>query len=240
MRIPPETRSGSTARPRSGREIGFVGGASSIRHTTLAAVAVLASALAVGGCTDKHKPIKGPYKDKFDRKVLGEDYHNTGGPYRIVDGKLHVQGAYNKPLWLERRLPRDAVIELDVTSKSKDGDIKVEAWGDGESFAKHKGAYLASSYVFILGGWGNSISALARLDEHGKDRKERRDFKVEPGRTYHWRIERKGNKLSWKIDGKPFLEMNDSAPLEGKHHAYFGFNNWASDLYFDNLQIKPL
>jgi hypothetical protein len=195
--------------------------------------------LALVGCT-KDQVITTPFNDSFDRKALGNDYHNTGGPYRVDEGKLRIRGAYNKPLWLKRKLPRDAVIEFDVTSYSDDGDIKVEVWGDGESYATSKGAYLATSYVFIFGGWGNRVSALCRLDEHSPDRITRKDTKVVKGRTYHWKISRKGNLVNWDIDGKHFLKMNDQSPLEGPRHSYLGFNNWASDISFDNLKITPL
>jgi len=200
---------------------------------------VVLLALTAPACA-KRNPIKRPFEDTFDRSQIGANYHNTGGPYQIADGKLNVQDAYNKPLWLKRELPRDAVVEVDVMSKTPDGDIKLELWGDGESFATTKGAYLASSYVFIFGGWSNSISVLARLDEHGHDRKERHDIKVKVGQRYHFKIRRKGPRIDWEIDGKPFLDMVDSAPLEGSHHAYLGFNDWQSDLYFDNLRITPL
>jgi hypothetical protein len=196
--------------------------------------------LAATGCVKKDEQIKAPFTDDFARVELGSNYLNTGGPYQIVSGKLNVKGAHNHPLWLKKRLPRDAEIELDVVSKSAVGDIKVEAWGDGQSHATSKGAYLATSYVFIFGGWGNSVSALCRMDEHADDRKTRNDVKVEPNRSYHFKIRRKGKKVEWFIDGKPFLSMDDPHPLEGDRHAYFGFNNWQSDLSFDNLKIKPL
>jgi hypothetical protein len=201
-------------------------------------VLVGCSLLLLSGCP-KEEPINTPFADPFDRFELGSDYFNTGGPYQIADGKLNIKGARNHPLWLKKKLPRNAVIELSVTSKSPEGDIKVEAWGDGQSYATTD-AYTATSYVFIFGGWGNAISALCRLNEHGGDRKERRDVKVEPGRSYRWKIQRKGNKVEWFIDGKPFLSLDDPQPLQGEDHAYFGFNNWESDLSFDNLKISPL
>jgi len=34
--------------------------------------------------------------------------------------------------------------------------------------------------------------------------------------------------------------MADSEPLEGRGHDHFGFNNWQSDLWFDNLKVTPL
>jgi hypothetical protein len=210
-----------------------------IVRTVLATALALTALLGASGCT-KSNPITAPFVDDFNRAELGPNYKNTGGPYRIVDGKLNVRGAYNKPLWLTKQLPPDAEIELDAMSKSPDGDIKIELWGDGESFATDKGAYLASSYVFVLGGWKNSVSVLARMDEHGSDRKTSRAIKVTPGKTYHFKIRRKGGQISWSIDGKPFLQLDDDAPLSGPQHAHFGFNNWQADLYFDNLRIKPL
>lgn len=140
----------------------------------------------------------------------------------------------------QKEVARNAVIEFDVKSDSQVGDIKVEAWGDGTTYATHRGAYLASSYVFVFGGWNNSISALCRLDEHGQDRKTRRTPKVKPGQTYHMKIERKGQDVSWYVDGKLFLKMSDTAPLEGERHSYFGFNNWESDITFDNLKITAM
>jgi hypothetical protein len=151
-----------------------------------------------------------------------------------------VQNAYNHPAWLKERLPRDAQIDLDISSKSAAGDIKVELWGDGESFAREKGAYTSTGYVFIFGGWHNSLSVLCRLEEHGAGRKaERADVKVQPGRTYHWTITRKGGSLDWKIDGQPFLAWNDPEPLAGQGHEYLGFNDWESAVTIDNLSIRP-
>lgn len=202
-------------------------------------VAALLLAAASVSCA-RSTPIRAPFRDRFERADLGSDYRNTGGPYRLSGGALRVQGAYNKPLWLTRALPRNARIELDVRSASADGDIKLELWGDGESSANDRGAYLATSYVLIFGGWGNTIAAIARLDEHGQDRVQRTDRPVIPNRTYHWTIVRQGKRLAWSIDGRPFLSLEDPAPLEGRRHAYLAFNNWASDCTFDNLQVIPL
>lgn len=198
------------------------------------------SGVFVFGACQKTAPITTPWTDNFNRNEIGADYHNTGGPYKIEKGELKIKGAFNKPLWLKKALPENAIVEFDVRSDTPDGDIKIELWGDGKTFATHKGAYLASSYVFIAGGWGNSISALCRLDEHGNDRKERRDFKVVKGKTYHFKIERKGSEIKWSIDGNLFLTLNDTAPLKGENHRYLGFNNWNSALSFDNLKITPL
>ena len=185
--------------------------------------------------------ITAPWRDDFERTSLGGDYLATQDSYALRDGKLNAKGAHNHPLWLRRKLPRDAVIELDTWSQSPSGDIKVEVWGDGESYDPDQGAYLASSYVFIMGGWNNSRSIIARRDEHDPGLPARATPRVEPGRRYHWKIVRKGPQLDWYVDDltTPFLSFTDPQPLEGKGHEYLGFNNWESDVWFDNLSIAP-
>lgn len=173
-----------------------------------------------------------PFRDDFNRTELGEHYFATGGFWRPLDGWLYSPGVKNNPLWLQASLPRDAVVEFDARSDSGDGDIKAEIFGNGRDHA--------SGYVLVFGGWKNTTSIIARLDEHGRDRVERKDVQVERGRTYRWRIERKGRELRWFIDGQPFLTYDDPRPLEGPGHDRFAFGTWVTDAYFDNLSVRAL
>lgn len=208
-------------------------------------LAVALVALAALGCSKKEPaPITARWTDDFERAQVGDDYHATSNAYELVNGALSAQGAYNHPLWLKKKLPRDVVVELDVWSNTPDGDIKVELFGDGESHATSKGAYTATGYVFVFGGWNNSKSILARRDEHGvvgTDLVERTSPKVEPERRYHWKIVRRGGQVDWFIDDMqtPFLSFTDPEPLAGAGHEYFGVNNWQSDSWFDDLVITP-
>lgn len=196
-----------------------------------------------------------PFRDDYSNPATVPDkYFSTGGLWRTVDGWLLSPGVKNNPLWLKASLPNDVAVEFDVKSMSPEGDIKVEIFGDGTDHA--------SGYVLIHGGWNNSISIIARLDEHapsfttlpqGKDlvaeglyrndsrvRVESSPFKVEIGRSYHWRIERRGKLISWFIDGAPFMRFEDPLPLTGKGHDRFGFSSWEAQLYFDNLTVTAL
>ncbi len=192
-------------------------------------------------CTPQGDPAIGRegFRDDFAREKLGEIWHNTGGPYSIRNGMLHVRGARNRPLWLRRVLPRDVRIEVDVRSDSPEGDIKLELFGDGVSKAV-KASYLATSYVVIFGGWNNSLNVLARMDEHGDDRVVGPALKVEPGRTYRMKVERRGNAVTAWVDDHQLVKMVDPNPLAGPGHDHFAFNNWSSELWFDNLSISPL
>lgn len=201
---------------------------------------LLALALTGLACRAKDPTITAPYADSFERPELGPSWNVTGPHYNIKGGALTVQNAYNHPAWLKEKLPRDAVIDFDVSSNSQAGDIKVELWGDGESFATEKGAYTSTGYVLIFGGWHNSLSVLCRMQEHDEGRKaERADMRVQPGRTYHWTVTRHGGTIDWKIDGQPFLSWTDPEPLAGTGHEYLGINDWESAVTFDNLKIRP-
>ncbi len=186
-------------------------------------------------------PITERWSDSYDRDVVGPDYYDTSDHvYYVKDGALATKGAHNHPLWLRRKLPRDVQIDLDCWSSTQEGDIKVEVFGDGRSYDPNGGRYTATSYVMIFGGWHNAESKIARLDEHGQDEVSRYQPKVIPGQHYHWTITRKGKALDWQIDGQPFLHYDDKQPLEGPGHEYFGYDDWDSDAWFDNLVITPL
>lgn len=212
-------------------------------------------------------PARVPYSQDFsDPAVVGRDFFSTGGHWRVVNGQLLSPGVKNNPLWLQAALPANVAVEFDVRSESPEGDIKVELFGDGTDHA--------SGYVFIHGGWNNTLSIIARLDEHGTPldalqrqarqvaerqgsqaaglvetgvfradthmRVEAKPYPVVVGRSYHWRIERRGSLIRWGIDGMPFMEFDDPLPLVGTGHDRFGFSSWEAQLFFDNLKIEPL
>ncbi|MFL5321812.1 MAG: hypothetical protein ACJ790_19270 [Myxococcaceae bacterium] len=215
-----------------------------------------------------------PLQEDFSSTPLGtqpKDWWTTGGQWRVVNwnkgnNELLAPGPKNNPLWLQASLPRDVAVDFDVRSESPEGDIKCEIFGDGLNHA--------SGYILIHGGWNNSLSIIARLDEHGTSlaqleqmarqrandehlpnsdvvatgvfkadtrmRKEANPYPVQIGRTYHWRIERKGAVIKWFIDNQLFMDFTDPFPLEGKGHDRFGFSSWEANLFFDNLKIEPL
>lgn len=209
----------------------------------LAAVAAVVVVLGTGCKVPDPPPVtseSGPWTDDFERDAIGGNYRVTSDEWSIESGALHAQGAYNHPVWLRKKLPRDVEIEFDIWSNSADGDIKVELFGDGYAHAVDRGAYRATGYVLGMGGWNNTLSFIARLDEHGDDRVTRSEPRVEPGRRYRWRIARRSGRLQWFVEGEPFLTFDDPAPLFGDGHRYFGVNNWKSDAYLDNLTVRPL
>jgi hypothetical protein len=191
-------------------------------------------------CRQRIPAITEPFTDGFDGAEVGPAWLNTGGNYRIINGRLNIAGAENHPLWLRKTLPSDVVVDIDVMSTSPDGDVKVELDGDGESFDRDGNRYEATGYMFVFGGWQNSLSIIGRMGEHDDAVKARRALpKVEPNRVYHWTITKHGRNIEWKMDGQPFLAFDDPTPLGGSGHQFFGINNWRTDDHFDNLRIQP-
>ncbi len=194
--------------------------------------------------------LEGPFRDTFERSKLGDYYRSTSQAWRIDEGRLCVSDARNQPLWLARRLPPNAEITFSAVSRSSQGDIKCEVWGDGVSSATQASYTNATSYLIIFGGWQNRIHVLARLDEHGDDRlslavvpgaAEPRRRPVEVGKTYRFRIQRQDKKtVRWWVDDIEMLAFSDTKPLIGAGHDHFAFNDWSAEVCFDDLVVTPL
>lgn len=177
-------------------------------------------------------------------------YQSQTNVWHIENGRLCGQGAENHGVWLQKPIPINARIEFDAVSDSAEGDIKAEVWGDGQSSATAVSYTNATSYLTIFGGWHNTEHVLARMNEHGADRKEIRvdprsdDARQRPvtgGQVYHFKIERTdGKTVRWFVDGLEYLNFADGAPLVGLGHDHFGFNDWHVKVCFDNVKVTPL
>ncbi len=175
------------------------------------------------------------FEDDFSKGL--DRWSIEGKNWRIVDGALYSgdRPNNNKGIWLkEALLSRNVRIEFDARSVQGnnevfEGDIKCE-------FGGSKPEHIAG-YVMIFGGWKNSLNTIARLEEHTGRMVTETTRKIEEDKTYRIALVRLGNDIKWFIDGKPFLTARDEAILTGGH---FGFNNWNSRFYVDNLKIFKL
>jgi hypothetical protein len=177
------------------------------------------------------------FEDDFERGSLGPNWRrgqgeDGGGEWQIVDGEVRGSRIRNDPLWLTRQLPKNVRIEFEARALNDEGDIKVEVFGDGRT---HE-----SGYILIFGGWNNKLDVIARLDEHGQDRKARPTKGVEPRTTYEMAIERTGSSVKWFVDGEHFMTYEDPKPLRGRDHRYFAFNNWVAPVAFDDVKVYRL
>lgn len=184
-------------------------------------------------------PARLLFADDFSAAALGPSWHATGPGARVDAGELVVEGLRNHPLWLSLPLPDDVRIEFDARAATDEGDIKVELAGDGRSHAR-AASYVATGYVVIFGGWNNSLSAIARRDEHGGERKASGALKVEAKKRYHFTLVRQGGVIRWELDGQEVLSYDDPDPLTGPSQQHFAFGGWEAQVAFDNLLIYAL
>jgi hypothetical protein len=231
-----------------------------------------AAAPAAPTFTPSTNVITAPFEDSFDRPGApaaapsamgvpsasaapaggdpGPEWASTGTAWRIEGGRLCGEHAKNHGIWLKRTLPINARVEFDAVSQATDGDLKAEYWGDGRSFATTLSYTNATSYLTVFGGWHNKYHVLARLNEHGGDRKEitvtpdsddPREKPVVAGQIYHFKVERSdGKTIKWWVDGNEMLSWTDASPLVGAGHDHFGFNDWDVKVCFDNVKVVPL
>jgi hypothetical protein len=177
-------------------------------------------------------------------------YQSKTTAWNIENGRLCGRGAKNHGVWLTRPIPINARIEFDAIATSTEGDLKGEFWGDGQSSATTVSYTNATSYLAILGGWKNTFHVLARINEHGGDRKEikvdkdsddSRQHPVSVGQAYRFKVERSdGKTVRFFVNGVEYLSFADGEPLAGVGHDHFGFNNWEVKTCYDNVRVTPL
>jgi hypothetical protein len=209
-------------------------------------VLTLGLALGLAGCEEQSRTYSTRaedgvvlFRDDFERAELGPDWNPTGPGATLENGVLKLADLHNHPLWLTRALPDDVRIDFDAWSTTEEGDIKVELCGDGKSAATSAN-YVATGYVVLFGGWNNTLNAIVRRNEHGRDRETITEPKVEPERKYHFTLTRSGGELRWELDGREILAYEDEAPLRGEGHDHFAFSGWEAQTHFDNLVIEAL
>ncbi len=176
------------------------------------------------------------FEEHFERADLGTDWNAPQpGEWHIVDGWLKAEKVPNDDLrnqgaWLVKPLPKKVRVEFKSRSMTAVGDTKCEIFN---TEPRHE-----QGYSVIFGGWNNTTNAIARHGEHEANRRNQSDPpKVEVGRTYTWAVVRNDNVVRWYVDGKFMLAYDDPAPIDGN---FFGFNNWASDVRFDDIQVYEL
>jgi hypothetical protein len=208
--------------------------------------AILAVALGAAACEEVPRTYSSRaqtgteiFRDDFERAELGASWAPTADGARIENGVLKLSLLRNHPLWLDVALPDEVRVEFDAWAATEEGDIKVELCGDGKSVATSMN-YFATGYVFVFGGWNNTLNAIARRNEHGRDRATTNEPLPDAGRRYHMSITRSASEILWEVDGRSVLEFDDPAPLRGEGHDRFAFSGWEAETHFDNLVIEAL
>ncbi len=184
--------------------------------------------------------------EDFERAELGPRWKPDAPAWKITEGELTNNAADNAGCWLLDKLPDgDLRIEFDARSmpftqwvrgekkETFPGDLKCEAFALEPAHQQ--------GYIFIFGGWSNTRNRIARVEEHGEGAGawvvDGPKKAVEPGHTYRMKVVRVGKTIGFFADDQYLIHAVDDQFIEGR---YFGFNNWRSDLHFDNLAVYQL
>lgn len=187
------------------------------------------------------------FTDDFSRTHPGAAWKLDTPEWRIEEGELTNRGADNAGAWLLTKLPEgDTRIEFDVrsmpyTKRDENGEKQEVFPGDIKCEAFNTAPSHQTGYIFIFGGWNNRVNRIARLEEHGNgpgaqvtDGPTR---PVEAGHTYRIKVVRVGGTVGLYADDQYLVHYTDDEPITGRH---FGFNNWRSELHFDNVAVYAL
>lgn len=176
------------------------------------------------------------FSDDFAEATLGEKWKVMHEGEWTLDGgelranKVAAEEARNQGIWLQQPLPEKTRIEFKARSLSKVGDTKCEVFA---TEPKHE-----SGYSIIFGGWNNTINTIARKGEHEPARRvQSPHVAVQQGKVYQWTVIRTDNVVRWYVDGQFMLAYDDSEPVRG---GFFGFNNWATDVRYDDVRVYAL
>ena len=140
-------------------------------------------------------------------------------------------------MWCKERFPGDVRMQLDAAEFSK-----WHGWTYNPTshthFSYHNigitigadGASLKSGYTFIIGGWKNTQTILAR-----NGRIVARSDRGVTGRSTDIIVERKGGALSLIIDDAPAISWHDPEPLAGDRIAIW---NWSCPVNYREVRIR--
>lgn len=165
------------------------------------------------------------FGDDFNKSNLSSIWHIQSGEWVVEQGKLKAIGQ-NGVLWLDKPLPDDIAVEVEVQGEF---DLNLALAGNGRD---------NYGYLFDVGGWWNTKAALIERD---RNLLEDASIKIKnPQKPYKLRMERQGKLLNCYLDGE-LIFTYDQAILSAKDgFNRVSFHNWGYPLVFDNLKIYSL
>jgi hypothetical protein len=203
------------------------------------------------------------YEENFDYPdgELPSNWWSEGSTAVIKDGRLFVDATIENhrvaTIWLDLVLSGNLSIEFDahvVASEGNANNINCFFMYSDPNGAplresrsqRENGAYSnyhqLNGYIFTY--LANGSPDLARFrfrDNPGFNLlDEVNDYECRIGKTYHFKIEKSGNRFLFLVDGKLIMDKVDDEYNPMHEQGYFGFRTWNTALWWDNLVIARL
>ena len=160
-------------------------------------------------------------------------------------------------IWLDKTFSGDMRVEFDAHVLASDGDKNninfFFLFGDpsGGSLSRTKdersdgeyGEYhTLNGYIFTFLADGNPGKARFRMrDEPGFHLlQENFAYECKQNKTYHIAVTKKGNRITYAVDGTVYLDKVDDAANPEHKSGIIGFRTWHTDLWWDNVKVTEL
>jgi len=184
---------------------------------------------------------------------------------RLENGHLHADANLDgngedygtSTIWLDKIFEGDIKVDFDAHIQASDGEknninffflfsdpsgrslrqTKNER-ADGQYGKYHK----LNGYVFTFLANGNPENAGFRMrDDPGFHLlQENFTYECKQNKTYHITITKKGNRITYSVDGTVYMDKIDDAANPEHKSGIIGFRTWHTDLRWDNLKVTEL
>lgn len=166
------------------------------------------------------------WEDSFDRADVGPDWFLFHGKASIEDGRLLLQGGAAS-IVSERTFGPEVRLEFEAQSHPDMAPCDLSA---------NLAAGKTSHYTYLLAFGGTSNQRNHILGPGVRQVDENPPFLIEPGKKYHMVAQRKGDWLSYTVNGTTILEAQVEDPVSGPGFDRIGFVTWTG-MYVDNLKV---
>ena len=160
-------------------------------------------------------------------------------------------------IWLDRNFGGCLRVEFDACILASDGDKNninffllfsdpagrpLQQTRDERADGQYGKYHTLNGYVITFLANGEPDKARFRMrDDPGFNLlQEEFAYECKQNKTYHIAIEKRGNRITYAVDGIVYLDKVDDA-ANGEHKSgIIGFRTWHTDLWWDNLKVTRL
>jgi eukaryotic-like serine/threonine-protein kinase len=157
------------------------------------------------------------------------------GMFAVKDGRLVSTSDGDALLIFRKRLTTPVAIEYsgEILPGSQPCDLSVQ-WSEDSGVAEDPARFAtqARSYMIQAGAFTNEFCAI--YQNPGRRLLAHANRQLEVGRTYHFRVELDGVRMSMQIDGETVLEHVDEFPTQSGWLALYGYFKGKA---FDDVRI---
>ena len=180
------------------------------------------------------------HNENFADRSWQDRWEARGGHIAWHEGGLHMWNGKPQILMLNNEIAGDLRISFTARINS---DLAGDVAGDISCFlcaapsSDNNISLHENGYEFKYGAFNNTRNTIMKL---GKVLWEEEDSPLEAGHDYHVIAQRIGTTLSWWVNDKLIISIEDTEGLTGDHHKRLGLVGWGSDYTYSDISVDRL